>query len=224
MTNSIAKVVIPYEKLHEAINSPELLNAQSIAARLSSGGEATSIYTQQQYDETAAALKLVNDAIKYVGETRKQITEPLDAFKKQLIKTERDALQTLSDFVETAKAKMLDYHADQQRIKAEAEAKLRAEAEASLRQAQSVSDIMATFTDSLYATSIETGGTKNVRTTIKARISGEVDWAKVLGVLFSAGELEPERLLERLPKAMEFMHVDNIDGIELYEHKTQVIR
>jgi hypothetical protein len=23
---------------------------------------------------------------------------------------------------------------------------------------------------------------------------------------------------------MEFMHVENIDGIELYEHKTQVIR
>jgi hypothetical protein len=83
---------------------------------------------------------------------------------------------------------------------------------------------MAAFTDKLFTNAVETNQTKNVRTTIKARISGEVDWLKVLSVLFGAGELEPERLIERLPKAMEFMHVDNIDGIELYEHKTQVIR
>jgi hypothetical protein len=87
-----------------------------------------------------------------------------------------------------------------------------------------VGDIMAAFTDKLYATTVENSQTKNIRTTVKARIVGEVDWIKVLSVQFAHNNLNPEGLIQGLPKAMKDLGVDSIAGIELYEHKTQVIR
>ena len=226
MKNTNIKVSIPVHinNLYEQINAPETLNAQAIAQRLSGGGEALTIRSKAEYDEMSEAIRLVSNAVKLIEATRKEVTNPADTFKKQCIALEKAATTELIDFISDAKIKMLDYHNELEFKKREAEQRLRAEAEAALKQAQSVSDIMATFTDRLFSNAVETNQTKNVRTTIKARISGEVDWLKVLSVLFGAGELEPERLMERLPKAMEFMHVENIDGIELYEHKTQVIR
>jgi hypothetical protein len=226
MKNTTIKISIPVHinNLYEQINAPETLNAQAIAQRLSGGGEALTIRNKAEYDEMSEAVRLVSNAVKLIEATRKEVTHPADAFKKQCMALEKAATTELIDFISDAKIKMLDYHNELEFKKREAEQRLRAEAEAALKQAQSVNDIMAAFTDKLFTNAVETNQTKNVRTKIKARISGEVDWAKVLGVLFGAGELEPERLIERLPKAMEFMHVDNIDGIELYEHKTQVIR
>jgi hypothetical protein len=226
MKNTTIKVSIPVQinNLYEQINAPETLNAQAIAQRLSGGGEALTIRSKAEYDEMSEAVRLVSNAVKLIEATRKEVTYPADAFKKQCIALEKAATTELIDFISDAKIKMLDYHNELEFKKREAEQRLRAEAEAALKQAQSVNDIMAAFTDKLFTNAVETNQTKNVRTTIKARISGEVDWLKVLSVLFGAGELEPERLIERLPKAMEFMHVENIDGIELYEHKTQVIR
>jgi hypothetical protein len=93
-----------------------------------------------------------------------------------------------------------------------------------MKQAESVGDIMAAFTDKLYATTVENSQTKNIRTTVKARIVGEVDWIKVLSVQFAHNNLNPEDLIQGLPKAMKDLGVDSIAGIELYEHKTQVIR
>lgn len=226
MKNTSIKVSIPVQinNLYEQINAPETLNAQAIAQRLSGGGEALTIRSKAEYDEMSEAVRLVSNAVKLIEATRKEVTYPADAFKKQCIALEKAATTELIDFISDAKIKMLDYHNELEFKKREAEQRLRAEAEAALKQAQSVNDIMAAFTDKLFTNSVETNQTKNVRTKIKARISGEVDWLKVLSVLFGAGELEPERLIERLPKAMEFMHVESIDGIELYEHKTQVIR
>lgn len=226
MKNTTIKVSIPVQinNLYEQINAPETLNAQAIAQRLSGGGEALTIRSKAEYDEMSEAVRLVSNAVKLIEATRKEVTYPADAFKKQCIALEKAATTELIDFISDAKIKMLDYHNELEFKKREAEQRLRAEAEAALKQAQSVNDIMAAFTDKLFTNAVETNQTKNVRTTIKARISGEVDWLKVLSVLFGAGELEPERLMERLPKAMEFMHVEAIDGIELYEHKTQVIR
>ena len=57
-----------------------------------------------------------------------------------------------------------------------------------------------------------------------ARIVGEVDWIKVLSVQFAHNNLTPEDLIVGLPKAMKELGVDSIAGVELYEHKTQVIR
>jgi hypothetical protein len=222
--NTLAKVQIPIEKIYLAINSPQTLNAQAIIARNSVGGEANSVVNVSEYTAMNAAVKDVNDAVKAIEAARKEVTTPLEHFKKELIKLEKDATAPLLDFIEDAKKRMVEYH---ERLEAEqeaAEAKLRAEAAASMKQAESVGDIMAAFTDKLYATTVENSQTKNIRTTIKARIVGEVDWIKVLSVQFSHNNLNPEDLIQGLPKAMKDLRVDSISGIELYEHKTQVIR
>lgn len=218
--NTLAKVQIPIEKIYKAINSPETLNAQSIAAH----SQTLTINSASDYTALNTAIKSVSDAVKAIEAARKLVTTPLEQFKKELIKLEKDATEPLLDFIEDAKKRMVEYH---ERLEAEreaAEAKLKAEAQALINEAGFNTDIMASFTDKLYATSIENNQTKNVRTTIKARINGEVDWIKVLSVQFAHNNLSPDDLIVGLPKAMKDLGIDNIAGIELYEHKTQVIR
>lgn len=219
--NSLAKVQIPIEKIYLAINSTQVLNAQAIIKR---NAEALTINSATDYSALNTAVKDVNDAVKAIEAARKEVTTPLEHFKKELIKLEKDATAPLIEFIEDAKKRMVEYY---ERLEAEqeaAEAKLKAEAAASLKQAESVNDIMAAFTDKLFATSVENNQTKNIRTTLKARIVGEVDWLKVLAVQFAHNNLTPEDLIQGLPKAMKELGIDSIAGVELYEHKTQVIR
>lgn len=218
--NSLAKVQIPIEKIYLAINSPQVLNAQAITRK----NEALTINSATDYSSLNTAVKEVSDAVKAIEAARKEVTTPLEHFKKELIKLEKDATAPLVEFIEDAKKRMVEYHERLEAEQAAVEAKLKAEAAASLKQAQSVNDIMATFTDKLFATSVENNQTKNIRTTTKARIVGEVDWIKVLSVQFAHNNLTPEDLIVGLPKAMKELGIDNIAGIELYEHKTQVIR
>ena len=182
------------------------------------------IDNKQSYEAMNAAVKEVSDAVKLIESARKDVTTPLDNFKKELMKLERESTAPLIEFIEDAKRVMIEYHERLEAEQAAAEAKLKAEAEASLKQAQSVGDIMANFTDRLFATTVENNQTKNVRTTIKARISGEVDWVTVLGLLFASGELDANELIKNLPRAMKAQGVEAIAGIELYEHKTQIIK
>lgn len=219
-----AKIQISIEKIYAAINSPDVLNAQATIARNTGGGEALTIRNVSDYTAMNAAVKEVSDAVKLIESARKDVTTPLDSFKKELMKLERESTAPLIEFIEDAKRVMLEYHERLEAEQAAAEAKLKAEAEASLKQAQSVADIMANFTDRLFATSVENNQTKNVRTTIKARINGEVDWITVLGLLFASGELDANELIKNLPRAMKAQGVEAISGIELYEHKTQIIK
>jgi hypothetical protein len=221
---TLTKIQIPIEKIYAAINSPDVLNAQATIARNTGGGEALTIHNVSEYTAMNAAVKEVSDAVKLIESARKDVTTPLDNFKKELMKLERESTAPLIEFIEDAKRVMLEYHERLEAEQAAAEAKLKAEAEASLKQAQSVADIMANFTDRLYATTVENNQTKNVRTTIKARINGEVDWVKVLGLLFASGELDANELIKNLPRAMKAQGVEAIAGIELYEHKTQIIK
>jgi hypothetical protein len=221
---TLAKIQIPIEKIYAAINSPDVLNAQATIARNTGGGEALTIRNVSDYTAMNAAVKEVSDAVKLIEGARKDVTTPLDNFKKELMKLERESTAPLIEFIEDAKRVMLEYHERLEAEQAAAEAKLKAEAEASLKQAQSVGDIMANFTDRLFATTVENNQTKNVRTTIKARINGEVDWVKVLGLLFASGELDANELIKNLPRAMKAQGVEAIAGIELYEHKTQIIK
>jgi len=221
---TLAKVQIPIEKIYAAINSPDVLNAQATIARNTGGGEALTIHNVSEYTAMNAAVKEVSDAVKLIESARKGVTTPLDNFKKELMKLERESTAPLIEFIEDAKRVMIEYHERLEAEQAAAEAKLKAEAEASLKQAQSVGDIMANFTDRLFATTVENNQTKNVRTTIKARINGEVDWVKVLGLLFASGELDANELIKNLPRAMKSQGVEAIAGIELYEHKTQIIK
>ena len=221
---TLAKIQIPIEKIYAAINSPDVLNAQATIARNTGGGEALTIRNVSDYTAMNAAVKEVSDAVKLIESARKDVTTPLDNFKKELMKLERESTAPIIEFIEDAKRVMLEYHERLEAEQAAAEAKLKAEAEASLKQAQSVGDIMANFTDRLFATTVENNQTKNVRTTIKARINGEVDWVKVLGLLFASGELDANELIKNLPRAMKAQGVEAIAGIELYEHKTQIIK
>jgi hypothetical protein len=221
---TLTKVQIPIEKIYAAINSPDVLNAQATIARNTGGGEALTIHNVSEYTAMNAAVKEVSDAVKLIESARKDVTTPLDNFKKELMKLERESTAPLIEFIEDAKRVMIEYHERLEAEQAAAEAKLKAEAEASLKQAQSVGDIMANFTDRLFATTVENNQTKNVRTTIKARINGEVDWLKVLGLLFASGELDANELIKNLPRAMKAQGVEAIAGIELYEHKTQIIK
>lgn len=218
--NSLAKVQIPIEKIYLAINSPQVLNAQAITRK----NETLTINSATDYSSLNAAVKDVNDAVKAIEAARKEVTTPLEHFKKELIKLEKDATAPLIEFIEAAKKSMVEYYERLEAEQAAAEAKLKAEAAASLKQAESVNDIMAAFTDKLFANTVENNQTKNIRTTLKARIVGEVDWIKVLSVQFAHNNLTPEDLIVGLPKAMKELGVDSIAGVELYEHKTQVIR
>ena len=218
--NSLAKVQIPIEKIYLAINSAQVLNAQAITRK----NETLTINSATDYSSLNTAVKDVSDAVKAIEAARKEVTTPLEHFKKELIKLEKDATAPLIEFIEAAKKSMVEYYERLEAEQAAAEAKLKAEAAASLKQAESVNDIMAAFTDKLFATTVENNQTKNIRTTTKARIVGEVDWIKVLSVQFAHNNLTPEDLIVGLPKAMKELGVDSIAGIELYEHKTQVIR
>ena len=216
--NNNVKIAIPVSDFYQIINSSNVLNAQQISIL------DVPVTDKYSYDKMAENIKIVNDAIKDVETARKNVTAPMDAFKKDLIKLESDTTALLKQYVDQGKRKMLDYSQELERKKAESEAKLKAEAEASLANAVALGDVMSAFTDKLFATSVSTDHTKNIRTTTKARINGEVDWIKVLSVQFAHNNLNPEDLIKGLPKAMTALGVDAIAGIEIYEEKTQIIR
>lgn len=218
MNNNIVKIQIPISEFYLIINSADTLKAQQLLLL------DIAVQDKPSYEKMGESLKKVSDAIKEVEIARKNVTAPIDAFKKELIKLETDTLAELKQFVEDGKRKMVDYSQELERKKQETEAKLKAEAEASLASAMALGDVMAAFTDKLFATSVSTDHTKNIRTTTKARITGEVDWIKVLSVQFAHNNLNPEDLIKGLPKAMSALAVDEIAGIEIYQEKTQTIR
>jgi hypothetical protein len=219
MNNNVVKIQIPISEFYQIINSANTLKAQQLTIL------GMVVKDRPSYDTMAESLKKVNDAIKDVEIARKNVTAPIDGFKKELIKLETDTLAELKEFIDSGKRKMLEYSQELERKKAEAEAKLKAEAEASLNNPMmAMAEALGTFTDKLFATSVSTDHTKNIRTTTKARINGEVDWIKVLMVQFSSNNLNAEDLIKGLPKAMKSLGVDAIEGIEIYEEKTQIIR
>lgn len=217
--NNNVKIAIPVSEFYQIINSTSVLNAHKMSIL------DVPVTDKYSYDKVSETIKAVNEAIKQVETARKNVTAPMDAFKKDLIKLESETTASLKQFVEDGKRKMLEYSQELERKKAEAEAKLKAEAEASLNNPMmAMAEALGAFTDKLYATSVSTDHTKNIRTTTKARINGEVDWIKVLMVQFSSNNLNAEDLIKGLPKAMTALGVESIDGIEIFEEKTQIIR
>jgi hypothetical protein len=216
--NNIVKIQIPISEFYEIINSANVLKAQQLCSA------ELIISDANTYERATEIMKSINEAIKVVEAARKNVTAPLDSFKSNLINIEKEALAALKQYVITGKEKMLAYSNEVERKRLETEAKLKAEAEASLKNAVAFADIMSTFTDKLYATSVTSDHTKNVRTVTKAKVIGDVDWNMVISLQFANGNLNVEDLLKGLPKAMKTMNIDSIQGIELYEHKTQVIK
>ena len=178
------------------------------------------------YDMSAASIKAANDAIKHIEIVRKMVTSPLDAYKKSIMDVERDAIAPLKQYIEDRKLMMLAYSQWIDLQKAIADAKIAQDAYDALQSASTsdVSDIFANFTDATTTTTLELDHTKNIRITKKAEIVGEVDWATLLWTLMQAEMFDVAELLRKLPKAMEITKMESIQGIQLTEVKTQVIR
>jgi len=208
-------------EFYKALNSTEVLRAQSMIE-----GAPQIIEDKLTYDMSAESIKAANDAIKHIENNRKMVTLPLDAYKKSIMDVERDATASLKAYIEHRKQMMISYSNELAVKKAEADAKIAQDAADALKSASSsdVSDIFATFTDATTTTTLELDHTKNIRITKKAEIVGEVDWATVLWTLMRAEMFDMQEILRKLPKAMEITKIDRINGIELIEVKTQVIR
>ena len=196
--NSIAKITIPIEKLYQTINSAEVLSAQQTIHN------ASAITNSAEYASAASAISQVNQAVKAIENARKTVTTPLDSYKKELMRIESDATAPLMAFIAATKAAMLQYSAESERKLAAEQAK-------------------ATTFEDLVDVTIKQDHIKGIRTIRKVRISGEVDWLKVLSVLFGSGMYKPEDLTRNLLKAMEICNIEAIAGIEIYEEKIQTI-
>lgn len=196
--NSIAKITIPIEKLYQTINSSEVLNAQQT---IHNSGPITN---SAEYSAAASAIAQVNTAVKAIENARKTVTTPLDSYKKELMRIESEATAPLVQFIASTKAAMLRYSE-------EAERKLIAE------------QSKAATLEDLVDVTIKQDHIKGIRTIRRAQINGEVDWLKVLSVLFGSGLYRPEDFTRNLLKAMEICKVDSIAGIEIFEEKIQTI-
>lgn len=206
---------------YKSLNSTEVLRAQGMMQ-----GAPQTIDDKLSYDMSAESIKAANDAIKHIDINRKLITGPLDAYKKQVMDIERDAIAPLKAYIDERKAMMIDYSNELERKKAEADAKIADEAKAALllSGADAVASIMAHFTDATTSTTLDIDHTKNIRITKKAEIVGEVDWSTVLLTLLKAEMLDVLELLRKLPKAMELTNTDSIKGIQITQVKSQAIR
>ena len=206
--NSIAKITIPIEKLYQTINSAEVLSAQQLIERNSYEGVAYPIENVMHYTAASNAIAEVNKAIKAIQDARKMVTGPLDAYKKELMRIEADAVTPLATFIASTKVAMLEYNAA---------------CEKQFAAEQEKASTLESLVDGLTEVSIKHDHIKGIRTIRKVRIAGEVDWLKVLGVLFGSGMYKPEDFTQNLLKAMEKCGVDSIPGIEIYEDKIQTI-
>jgi hypothetical protein len=214
-----AEITLKVDSLYEVINNQNTLKTQQLINESPS-----KIQDRLSYDITEYTIKLANDVVKSIESSRKTITAPLDAYKKQIMELEKEATEPLKKYIETAKTKMLAYNEELEKVQREANEKLRIESEKALENV-SIEDFSALAGQLVdQAISINTEQPKNIRVTKKARICGEVNWSMVLNVLFAAECLDYQELLTPLAKAMEKCGVVKIDGIEIYDHKTQVIR
>jgi hypothetical protein len=219
-----AELTIKVTDLYEVINHPTLLRTQQFIENAPK-----SITDKLSYDITAESLKLASEAIKTIETARKSATSPLDAYKKQIMDIEKEATAPLTEFITERKGMMLVYASELERIQREANEKIKAEAAAAIAAsgADTIADMMGRFTDKLV--SVQTEQPKNIRVTTKARIiEGTpihmVDWSAVVFALIAAEKFDVEVLLTGLAKAMADTGIKEIKGIEVYQHKTQVIR
>lgn len=214
-----AELTLKIDSLYEVINNQTTLKTQQLI-----NDAPIKVEDKLSYDITEHTIKLANEVVKSIESSRKTITAPLDAYKKQIMDIEKDAVEPLKKYIESSKVKMLAYNEELERVQREANEKLRIESEKALENVtiEDFSALAGQLVD--QAISINTEQPKNIRVTKKARINGEVNWSMVLNVLFAAEVLDYQDLLTPLAKAMDKCGVVKIDGIEIYEHKTQVIR
>jgi 3-methyladenine DNA glycosylase AlkD len=139
-----------------------------------------------------------------------------------LISLEKQTTEPLAEFITSAKAKMLEYHEQVEQEHKQAQEKIIQES-MSLKSHFKEMDALANMVDDLYVSSVDMPKTKNIRTVYKAEVDGDVDWLKIINVLFATNHLRQEDLLRHLPKAMEMVGLKHIAGINVVAIKTQTV-
>lgn len=87
-----------------------------------------SINTPETYDRGTVLLKEIKSTQKKLDELRKSWTKPLDESKKGIMNFFRPMMEILSSSESSVKSKILIFRQEQQRIRAEKEARLREQA------------------------------------------------------------------------------------------------
>lgn len=175
------------------------------------------ITDQLTFDEVKFSAQQLDKVVKAIEAAAKADREPLQAEVKRIIAHEKELTEPLKNAVAKAKASMLSYQNELARIEREAAQKAATEAAERLLHSdpqQPIEQVPQLVLD-------KPGG---LRSTKKARITGNVDWEAVVETLIAAEKFDPETLLKGLPAAMEKANVREIKGIEVFEHLTQTLR
>lgn len=213
---------IDISPLYEVLNSVDVLTAYKMVYALPQ-----EIPDRFVYDSVNESLIMANKAIKMIESKRKEITGPLDDLKKEIMAIERPIIDDLKKFVDFGKSKMLAYNIELERKQVEANNKLKIEAEELLKN--STPDLFATLAGYFIDESIQikTQQPENIRITKKAELEDDVlsvDWQMVVECLIRSGNFNYELLLKDLYKSMQAVSINYIKGIEIVEHKTQIVR
>lgn len=222
MENSNIKEIL-IQPLYEVLNSADVLTVQQMVH-----GLPETIQDRFSYDQVNLTLIAANKAIKMIETARKELTEPLDQLKKQIMDVERPIINQFKEVVNNGKIKMLEYDNELVKKQIEATIKIKKEAEEALNK--TTPDVFATlagyFVDQV--TSIRTEQPTNIRTIKKAQIISDVldvDWQMVVECLIKAGNFNYEILIKDLYKSMNAIQLNHdIKGIEIVEHKTKIIK
>ena len=123
-----AELTLKIDSLYQVINDPNNLKTQQLI-----NDAPKKIEDRLTYDITELTIKMANDAVKSIESSRKSITAPVDAYKKQIMEIEKDAVEPLKKYIDSSKIKMLAYNEELERIQKEANEKLRIESEKALK-------------------------------------------------------------------------------------------
>jgi hypothetical protein len=125
-----AEILLKVDSLYEVINHSNTLKTQQLI-----NDAPSKVEDKLSYDITEHTIKLANEVVKSIESSRKAITSPLDAYKKQIMEIEKEAVEPLKKYIESSKTKMLAYNEELERVQREANEKLRIESEKALEDA-----------------------------------------------------------------------------------------
>ena len=175
-----AEIILKVDSLYDVINNQNTLKTQQLIKDAPSKVE-----DKLSYDITEHTIKLANEVVKSIESSRKLITAPLDAYKKQIMEIEKDAVEPIKKYIESAKTMMLAYNEELERIQREANEKLRIESEKALENV-SIEDFSAlagfsksslTYGDVVSAASVTTSSSVVAITPVVAgKLGLNYDW------------------------------------------------
>lgn len=132
-----------------------------------------SVASMQDYQSAGEVIKTVKDRIKQLEAKRITYTKPLDEVKAQLMADFKKIAKPLVEFVESTEAKMLTWYKEEQKRKAEEQAKIDAAALEQAKQA-GVSEIVVPVVEQPKTVKTDYA-TVTVKKTWKAEVVNEAE-------------------------------------------------